>query len=405
MRASTNTSLVLFLVSLCLAAGAASSAQSANRQQVLPQLQEAAKDISAGKLDQAEKELRSVLRLTPGDYRALDLLGVIRVLQRQETKAEELFVRAVKAKPDFAPGHAHLGLLYLQLGRTQDAVSELQSALRIDPVRTDAAGALVHILQNQAQAAAESGDWNNALVLLREARKYAPDSADVQYEFAIVALRLSLQEDAIEAFQQTLRLRKNDALALYNLGRAFMELSKFGDAREQFDHYVEIHPDDPSGHCALGMTLAALERAEDARAEFERSIALAPTQTESYYRLGLLDLNAGDYDAATRDLGKALNHDPNDAAALTALGRVEFERKHYPEALSLLQQAVSNDDSMRESHYYLGLTFARMGRKHESDEQLEIATRLEREQAQHRRNVLRIRKPDDLKEQESPSPK
>ena len=48
---------------------------------------------------------------------------------------------------------------------------------------------------------------------------------------------------------------------------------------------------------------------------------------------------------------------------------------------------------MREAHYYLGLTFARRGRKPESDEQLETATRLEHEQAEHRRQGLRISDP------------
>jgi tetratricopeptide (TPR) repeat protein len=142
------------------------------------------------------------------------------------------------------------------------------------------------------------------------------------------------------------------------------------------------------------MTLAALERTDEARAQFERSIALDAAQSEAYYRLGLLDLNAGSYDAAEQDLRHALEHKPNDAAILTALGRVKFEQKHYPEALSLLQQAVGSDDSLREAHYYLGLTLARLGRNQESDEELETAARLEQEEKERSRNVLRIREPE-----------
>jgi tetratricopeptide (TPR) repeat protein len=406
MRASIiEIGRFLLFAAVCSVMGTVLWAQTPGRQPVSSLMQDAAKEISTGKLDQAEKALESLLRSTPGDYRALDLLGVVRVLQHQETKGEELFSQVVKTKPDFAPGHAHLGLLHLQLGRTQDAVFELRQALLIDPDRTDVARALGHILQDQAQTASASGDWDNALALLKEARKYGPDNADVQFEFGMAALKLALQEDAIEAFQQTLKLRNNDALTLYNLGRAFMELSKFDDARQQFAHYVEIRPDDPSGHCALGMTLAALERSEEARAQFERSIALAPAQTESYYRLGLLDLNSRDYDAATQDLRHVLDHEPNDAAALTALGKVEFGQKHYSEAVSLLQQAISSADSLPEAHYYLGLTLARMGRKMESNEQLEIATRLEHEQNQSRRSVLRILEPGGADKARSLSPK
>jgi tetratricopeptide (TPR) repeat protein len=397
MRVSKNAYRFFQLAGVVLFTGLVAITQTASQPSTSSLLQDAAKEISASKLDHAEQDLQSILHSSPKEYRALDLLGVIRVLQHQETNAEQLFLHAVQTKPDFAPGHAHLGLLYLQLGNTENAVRELQEALRLDPARTDAARALVHILQDQAQKASEAGDWNSALSLLRDARKYASDNPDILYEFGVAALRLSFDEDAIEAFLQTLKLRKNDALAIYNLGRAFMELSKFEEARQQFAQYVEIRPNDSSGHCALGMTLAALEHSQDARTQFERSIALAPEQTESYYGLGLLELEAKNYDSATSNLRQVLDHDPKNALALTALGRLEFEQKHYPEALSLLQQAITADNALREAHYYLGLSFSRMGRKQESDKQLEIAMQLEHEEVQHRRTVQRMLDPGDLK--------
>jgi tetratricopeptide (TPR) repeat protein len=401
MRVLLATSRKVLIVSLCVIAYAGIVAQTAGRTTGSSQLQDAAKEISAGKLDLAEKDLQSVLHSTPGDYRALDLLGVVRVLEHQDDKAEELFGEVVKAKPDFAPGHAHLGLLFLRLGREQDAVPELREALRLDLGRADASGALVHILRDQARIASQQGNLDYALNLLIEARKYAPDNADVVYEFGVIALKRSLLDDATEAFQETLKLRKDDALAVFYLGYALLDRSRFDDAREQFTRYVELRPDDPSGYGALGMVLAALGRSDEARPQFERSIALDPRQSESYYQLGVLNLEAGEYDAATHDLQQALDRKPNDSATLTALGRVEFEQKHYPEAILNLQQAVGQDDSLQEAHYYLGLTLARVGRKEESSEQLEIATRLEQERKERGRHVLRLREPDG----QSPFPK
>ncbi len=402
MFPSTSTIRALFLVILSLVTGAASLSQTVNRQSASPQLQNAAKELAAGKLDQAEHDLQSVLRSNPRNFVALDLLGVVRALQHQDAKAEELFEQVVKAKPDFAPGHAHLGLLYLQLGRTEEAVPELHEALRLDPTRADVASALVHFLRDQAKTASASGLWDNALTLLIEARKYAPDNPDVQYELGRAALKLSLVDDAIDAFEQTLKLRKDDVLATYYLGFALMDRARFDDARQQFARYVELRPDDPSGYGAMGMALAGLGRSDEARAQFERSIALAPTLSESYYRLGLLDLDAGDYDQAAKVLHEALEHKPNDAGALAALGKVDFEQKYYPDAISVLQQAISQDDSLQEAHYYLGLTLARMGRKQESSEQLEIAARLEQERKERGRHLLRLNKADDP-EQKEPS--
>jgi len=357
-------------------------------------LQDAAQAMTAGKLTRAETDLQTVLRTAPGDYRALDLLGVVRVLQHRDLEAEPLFRRAVQKKADFAPAHAHLGLLYFQKGRADDAVPQLRDALRIDSARTDASDALVQILRDQSKTAAAAGDRGESLTLLREARNYAPDNPDVQFEFGAMALQLSLWHDAIAAFQQTLKLRQNDPVALYSLGRAFLGEWKFEDARQQFAGYVEARPDDSSGHCALGMTLAALERTQEAREQFERSIVLAPEQIESYFRLGLIELNMKDLDEAAMSFRQVLNRDSKHAGALLALGRVAFEQKRYADAIDLLQRAIAIDDSLNEAHYYLGMTFVRVGRKEEADRQLEIATRLEHDEAQHRRTALRIQDGD-----------
>ncbi len=365
------------------------------------QLQQAAKEISTGELQQAEKNLDAVLRSSPGDYRAVDLLGVIRVLQHNEASAQEMFIQVIQANPNFAPGHAHLGLLYLRMNRTQDAVPELREALRLNPTRADAADALVHILRDQAQAASQQGNLDSAMTFLIEARRYAPDNPDVLYQFGLVALKRSLLEDAIQAFQKALTVRRDDPFTLFYLGYAWMDEGKFEDARQQFARYVDLRPDDPSGFGALGMALAGLGNAEEARPQFERSIALDPRQRESYYQLGLLDLDGGDYDSAARYFQRALQAKPNDASTLAALGKVEFEEKHYSDAISQLQRAVDQDDSLQEAHYYLGLAFARVGRTSDSDEQLGIAARLEEERKARGRHMLRLREPDGS----SPLPK
>src|SRR6266704_2702929 len=101
-------------------------------------LSHAAQFLSAGNLRRAESELQLILRASPGDYRALDLLGVVRVLQQREGDAESLFQSVIQSKPDFVSAHAHLGLLYLQTSREDEAVPELQAAIKLDPTRTGA---------------------------------------------------------------------------------------------------------------------------------------------------------------------------------------------------------------------------------------------------------------------------
>jgi tetratricopeptide (TPR) repeat protein len=382
-----------WICTLLFTAMIAASVQLVAQDATTTRLQHAAQLLAGGNKDRAEDELQTVLRTSPDDYRALDLLGVIRILQHRENDAEDLFRRVVQIKPDLASGHAHLGLLYLQTSRSEEAVPQLREAVHLDPARTDASDALIHLWRDQAQAATKTGDSATALALRNDARKLAPKNADLQFEFGMAALQMSLWDDAIEAFRKTLQLRKNDPMAVWGLGRAYMGQSNFEDARRQFARYVALRPNDSAGHCALGMTLAALERSAEARTHFEQSIALAPTQTESYFRLGLLDLDAKDLDAAARNLRLVLVRDPKHAGALAALGQLEFERKHYTEASDLLLRAIAGDDSLGVAHYYLGLTYSRMGRKSESDQELQKATQLRHQETEKQRTILKLLDP------------
>jgi tetratricopeptide (TPR) repeat protein len=364
-------------------------------------LKDAAQSIAAGNLDRAEKELQTVLQTSPEEVRALNFLGIIRAQQRREPEAERFFRQAIEIRPDFTSAHASLGLLYIQMSKPDDAVAQLKETLRLDPGRTDAAAALTDVWRDQARAAVRQGDPEKALAVLMEARKVSPHDADVLFDFGMVALRMSLFPDSVQAFQQALNRRKDFGNALYGLGRAQMGLDKYDEAHEAFVRYVQLQPQDASGHYALGMTLQALQRPEDARTEYEKSIQLKPDQTESHFQLGQMDVDAGDLKSAADRFDRVLNQDPRHAGALAGAGRVAFHNKNYARASEFLRRAVKTAPALREAHYYLGLTYARLGQKEDSERELQTAAQLEKEDLERHRTVFKIVDPDQVRSSDS----
>jgi tetratricopeptide (TPR) repeat protein len=359
-------------------------------------LKDAAEAIATGNLVRAENELQVYLAVHPADYRALNLLGIIRAQQQRDPEAETLFKKAIAAKPDYASSYARLGLLYLQGNRLDQAAVEFREALRLDPSRGDTASSLVTVLRSQARAAVQSGEVEKGLAFLIEARKVTPNNADVLYDFGIVALRMSLFPDALQAFHEELATRKDDPSGAYGLGRAQMGLAKYAEARQTFQHYVQLRPDDASGYYALGLVEVSLSQAEEARRQFEKSIALQPQQTESYFQLGFLDLESRNIQEATRHFERVLQRDPKHAGALTGMGRVAFEQKDYSAATDYLQRAIAVDSSSRQPHYYLGLTYGRMGRKTDSEKELQIASQLEHSDLERQRTVFKLLDPSEV---------
>jgi tetratricopeptide (TPR) repeat protein len=368
-------------------------------------IRDAAQAIASGNISLAEAELHSVLEVHPDDYRALNLLGVVRAQQQRNQEAENLFKKAIAQKPDFASGHVDLALLYAQTNRSDQAIPELKKALELDAGRSDARTALLNIYRTQAREAAQGGNLEKALSLLIQARKAGPQDPGTLYDFGMVALRMSLYPDATHAFQELLQIRKDDPEAIYALGRTQMMMAKFQDAQVQFQKYVNLRPDDASGHYALGLVFAALQQEEGARKEFEDSIGLQPEQTESYFQLGVLDLEAGNLDAAAGQLNRVLTKDPLHASALAAMGQVEFERKNYSAASDLLTKAVGIDPAIRQAHYYLGLTYARLGQNQESQKELAVSSKIEHEEVERHRIVFELWDPGKNQAQVAEAPK
>ena len=361
-------------------------------------IKDAAQSLAAGDLPKAETELQSVLKTDPGDYRALNLLGIVRAQQARNDEAEELFKQAIERKPDFTSAHVSLGMLYIQTNRPDNAVAELQHALKLDPTRADALAPLLNLWRTQAHAAVQAGDNEKALALLIQARKAAPKDPDVLFDFGMVALRMSLLPDSMKAFEDVLSVRADDPPALYGLGRAQLALSKFQESKSEFDRYVQLRPAEASGHFALGIALGALQQNKEARAQFEESVRLQPHQIEAYVQLGLLDLQEGNAEKAAAHLNQALERNPNHAAALAGMGQVEFQKKNYSAAADVLRRAISGDASNRAAHYYLGLTYARLGRKEDSEKELQTASQLDREDLDRHRTIFQLLDPAEAQQ-------
>jgi predicted Zn-dependent protease len=97
-----------------------------------------------------------------------------------------------------------------------------------DPARADP-------LLAQAQAAAARGDRRAALDLLREAEALGPSDPRVSFERGRLLEESGRTREAIAAWQRTIRLDPNVALAFYHLGNAYKRLGE----RHAAAYYLE----------------------------------------------------------------------------------------------------------------------------------------------------------------------
>src|SRR5690348_6335468 len=89
--------------------------------------------IQGGQLDRAEQGLRQLLREDPAHLQGLCLLGLIRQAHGGVEEAVALFKEAARTNPQEAAPYNHLGALFLQARRPEQALNYLEEALRLSP--------------------------------------------------------------------------------------------------------------------------------------------------------------------------------------------------------------------------------------------------------------------------------
>jgi Tfp pilus assembly protein PilF len=126
------------------------------------------------KFDAAEPELRLVLAANPADAQASFMLGSIFVARHEFGKAEPLLRTGIRARGQMClHAHAALGKVYLNTGKTADAVRELRQASSADHD-----GSIHYQLY---LAYKKAGDRDSAARALRESealRKHWEESAE-----------------------------------------------------------------------------------------------------------------------------------------------------------------------------------------------------------------------------------
>jgi len=95
----------------------------------------------AGRLAQAERLYREVLRENPDNPDALHLLGVVAMQVGKPEASVQLIADAIEAQPDIAAFHANLGRAWQALGQTEKACNALQLALELAPDARASSGA------------------------------------------------------------------------------------------------------------------------------------------------------------------------------------------------------------------------------------------------------------------------
>jgi tetratricopeptide (TPR) repeat protein len=246
-----------------------------------------------------------------------------------------------------------LGVVTAAQKQFAKAEEHLNAALAIKPDD-------VATLRALARVARLSGNPEKSLSHLVKARRLAPNSPAVLYDFGITAFQMDLFLDALPVFEQLHRDHPREPAYLYALAAVRWRKGETVETARLMNRYIALQPGDPAGYYLLGAALLQQDQFVKARAAFERSLSLqADPQTE--YLLGVTLDKLGQRPAAIETFQRVTRARPDHAAAFSALGSAYREAGKYTEARATLERAVELDPNDLRANYQLGLVYAKLG--------------------------------------------
>jgi protein O-GlcNAc transferase len=131
-------------------------------------LQQALQHHQAGRLSEAERLYRSILKVRPDDPEINNALGIALKGQGKPDDAAAAFQRAVAAAPNYAPGHSNLGSILFEQDKLAEAEASYRRALALDPNMLEALNNLGLVIIERAlrgklpvvQALCRDGLWD-----------------------------------------------------------------------------------------------------------------------------------------------------------------------------------------------------------------------------------------------------
>jgi len=201
-----------------------------------------------------------------------------------------------------------------------------------------------------------AGDIDAAWRKYLDATEIAPSYAKAWLNLGIVsALKLRYNE-ALQAYDQVLRLEPENWAALYNRGLVLADTGDAHGAESALRAAVARNPAFADASVALASALERQGRNRDAVEALSFAAIKHPTHRGCLLNLGLLLRKIGELDQAETTLRSAFANDPTHGAALHALASVLRETGRPSEACEMLQAIDPTDPTYWEAMSSLAFT-------------------------------------------------
>jgi protein O-mannosyl-transferase len=208
--------------------------------------------------------------------------------------------------------------------------------------------------------------WRNSETLWLRSLDCTSPNFVPHYNLAIFLGLAGRTSEAIEHYQEALKLKPEHSEAHNNMGNALARLGRNDEAIEQFQQALIIQPDYAEADNNLGVALVQSGRIEEAGKYFEKALTLNPDFADAHNNLGGVLLNTGQLPAAADHFKKAIQFKPNFYEAHNNLGIALANLDRPGEAIEQYKLTLQIKPDFTKAYFNLARAYAQMNRPAEA---------------------------------------
>ena len=222
--------------------------------------------------------------------------------------------------------------------------------------------------------------YQEALEAYEQAIRLDPQFADAYHNKGITLNNLQRYQEALEAYDQAIRLNPQYA-PVYHKSNTLRDPQRCEEALVAYEQAIRLNPKFAAAYYNKGITLSNLQRYEEALEAYDQAIRLNPQYALAYNNKGITLANMQRYQEALEAYDQAIRLNPQYALAYNGKGYTLHDLQRYEEALEAYEQAIRLDPQRADACNNKGNTLSNMQRYQEALEAFEQAIRLDPQRA------------------------
>jgi predicted Zn-dependent protease len=299
-------------------------------------------ELQTERLDRAQELFERAIRTRPDEPHAYEMLGSLLLKRNDVTGARDLFEKALpRLTGKKAPGvFTALSLVYGRLEQPAEAIRVARDGLAHE-------GDQPELLDALGQALAQAGEHEKALQAWEAALALNPRDANLNHNAARSLLALHRLDDALAALDRSLTRQPSFLPTLLLRGQIELEAGHLTLAEKYLRPAFEFHPHDAQArrlladwHQRMGAEAESKGDRDGAERRYRDGLAIDTNHAELSVSLGVFYLVHGRFADAIAPLSSYHQLQPENAQACLFLGQAYASSGDRANARTILTRGV-----------------------------------------------------------------